>query len=267
VEREKAEERDKVGGKRNGLHHRNLDQEENDKGDVRMSNDIAVKDGFVCVICVLRSKSRSTLTGHYEKHRQAGLFKQARQCSACRSDGKTIWVEKGYLMRLNHLERFQGECYTPYFQQTERYTGEYPCPFAPYGVQRENEMYNSRGLTGHFVRSHNSEQDPDVKANSEARYNAKDALTTPKVPFAADHKHLGLEASYRPSPLWVTSRDIPMLPVSGHGSHCHRSEITLLQPTRTKGELLRQSVPMPRVHQSRTSRNSEHHRKKGMAGT
>jgi hypothetical protein len=130
--REEEGEHDKLDDKKSGC-----DEDETEKGNTRPGTNVRDDRGFVCVICVLRYKSRSTLTGHYEKHRRAGLSDQPLQCPECRRNRENASVEKGYLTWLNHLERFHGQWYTPYFQQTEKYSEKYPCPFSSCDVQRK----------------------------------------------------------------------------------------------------------------------------------
>lgn len=139
------------------------DKNENRKAKRREGTDDPEDRGFTCVICELRYKSRSTLTGHYEKHRRNGFFEQPLWCPECCRNKKSASVGRGYLTWLNHLERFYGQRYTPYFRQTEKYPEKYPCPFLNCDVQRKGKPYNSRGLTGHFARVHVNEQDANVQ--------------------------------------------------------------------------------------------------------
>ena len=128
-EEEKDEEEDELNDEKSGW-----DENENGKGKKHEGTDVPDDRGFICVICVLHFTSRSTLTGHYEKYRQGDFFEQPLQCPECRRNKKSASVGKGYLTWLNHLERFHGQSYTPYFRQTEKYPEKYPCPFLNCGV-------------------------------------------------------------------------------------------------------------------------------------
>jgi hypothetical protein len=118
---------------------------------------------FRCVICDVDFISRITLTGHYNKHKRDKVFEVPFQCPECRRNKVNTSIEKGFVPWLNHLERFHGKRYTPYFQQTLKYPEIYPCPLPTCGTKSKGKRFNSRGLTAHFSHGHVEELDANMK--------------------------------------------------------------------------------------------------------
>jgi hypothetical protein len=95
---------------------------------------------FRCVICDVDFSSRITLTGHYNKHKRDKVFEAPFQCPECRRNKVNTLIEKGFVSWLNHLERFHGKRYTPYFQQTLKYPDTHGSP-------RERSIEETRGAS------------------------------------------------------------------------------------------------------------------------
>jgi transcription elongation factor Elf1 len=132
------------------------------------TTNISMDDGyFECVLCDLRYSSRTTLTGHYDKHVKKKFFEKPLQCPICRQQQQqqrekmNVWVGEGFPAWLNHLEQCHGKRYTPYFRQDTSQAAKYPCPFANCVTQRKDKIFNSRGLSNHVFRSHAKEHTKD----------------------------------------------------------------------------------------------------------
>jgi hypothetical protein len=135
--------------------------------------DVVDHHSFVCVICNLSYSSRKTLTSHYERHIKMGMFNQPLSCPECRRHGERVSVE-GFMAWLNHLERFHGKLYTPYFPQGRSYLDKYPCPFSYCGTHKKGKKLDFRGLAHHLGHCHADDLHPDDLGGDKDRF--KDAV-------------------------------------------------------------------------------------------